>query len=554
MHNLEVAETIATPAYQVRKPYLITEQTWDSVHRIADVIDEAFNKVSPQMVVGSNLIFFPLDISPTTNGKVIEAMRPYAQSFMENLKARFAPKSRIQIKKRMGIYRLEWKSGVDKKSNITAIIDDNIIAVTPPDTTKSEEFLQYITGIYEAASECQLYSDHYNQDGVPIGTGKGYKVTLSGESPDSSPFLERPDLLMSLVTYWQNHPSLSYLFSGENVGPMGHAPRADEIRKDILYELDITSKNIPKPGLGKLHPEVVDQIFRHKLIDSFGNMSGAEICIDKLYPVDNEEQRQGIVELRCFEMVPDPKLLLLQHLIVKAIIARCFEEPYRERFINWGAALQNEFMLPYFLELDFQDVLMDLEAFGYEFKFQYFAAQFARRFPQLGRVTLDDVELDLSMALEPQNTFQATNNLSSIPPKFQRLQLRTKKLDPDRHVVTCNGFLVPLTEPDTNGVQVASIRLYKYLPKLPSKEVMKRTPNKLTFELIDKQTKLSLGGFLYKMVSHEAEDDSFMTDPIKARETRLGTFDPFIPYGGEVFINPAPKSLDMPNMLDLRQV
>ena len=535
---------------------LITEQTWDAVSKIAKQIDESLLAVCPSILIGSELTFFSIVDVDLDDGEKIKNQVSHTQKFMDELKSRFAPNNRVQYKKRIGIFRLEWKHKSGVKKAFQAFVLENGIKVTLPDIKTWEELSEFVTGVYEAAGNSGLSADKYNQYGAPYGSGLGCKIIISGDEKENSPFLERSDLLMSMVTYWQNHPSLSYIFSPEKIGPMGHAPRVDEVRNDVLYELEIASRHIPKVSQNNLHPEIIDQIFRHKLTDRMGKMGGAEISIEKLYPVDRPEKQLGIVELRCFEMVPDAKLHLLQHLLIRAIMARCIEYPYREQFINWGTALQHEFMLPYFLELDFQDVLLDLEDFGYTFQKHWFAAQFARRFPQLGRVTLDDAELYLSIAMEPMNIlFDENAEQSSNPPLLQRLQFKTSNLDPERHVVTCNGFLIPLTEPDDQKIQVAAIRLYKTLPELPSKEIMKRTPNQLTFELIDKHSKTSLGGFIFKIpTSEEYKSIAITCDPIEARQRRTAAFDPFIPYGGEIFIYPSPKSSDNSHILDLRIV
>jgi uncharacterized protein (DUF2126 family) len=101
-------------------------------------------------------------------------------------------------------------------------------------------------------------------DGRITGTGGGNHITIGGAKPADSPVLRRPDLLRSLLTYWQHHPVLSYLFAGPFVGPTSQAPRIDEGRDERLYEVEIAFSQIPE------HEEVpfwmVDRIFIHLIL------------------------------------------------------------------------------------------------------------------------------------------------------------------------------------------------------------------------------------------------------------------------------------------------
>ena len=414
--------------------------------------------------------------------------------------------------------------------------DPGVIEVNVHPAKNWEELTHNTFTLYEHAKKSRLGTEKFMIDGKHTGTGGGNHVTLGGLTPADSPLLRKPSLLRSLLTFWQHHPGLSYLFSGAFIGATSQAPRIDEARMENLYELEIAFSQIPKNG--DVPFWLTDRLFRHLLTDLTGNTHRAEFCIDKLYSPDSSSGRLGILELRAFDMPPHPQMSLMQNLLVRTLVAWFWKKPYEHDLVRWGTELHDKFLIEHYVREDIKDIVEQLNRAGYKFNEEWFDPFFEFRFPLHGMVQINNIHLELRAAIEPWNVLgeemTGSGTARYVDSSVERIQVKVSHFIEERFVLTCNGVKVTLNNTGVKGEYVAGIRYKAWNPHSSLHPTIDAdTP--LIFDIVDTWNKRSIGGCTY-YVTHPGgrSYDSYPINSYEAESRRINRFWEFGHSQGEI--------------------
>ena len=433
--------------------------------------------------------------------------------------------------------------------------DPGVIEVNVHPANSWDEHVGRTEQLYAEARQVGLATEKFMLDGRHVGTGGGNHVVMGGNTPIDSPFLRRPDLLKSLLGFWHNHPSLSFLFAGQFIGPTSQHPRIDEARDDATGELEIAFSQIE--GRRETPPWLTDRIFRNILADMSGNTHRTEFCIDKMYDPATTSGRRGLVEFRAFEMPPHGQMSAAQMLLMRAAVAGFWKTPYERRLVRWGTRLHDEFMLPHWCAQDFHDALEEVSALGVRLDPAWFAPHLEFRFPQIGVIDVRGMEIELRQALEPWHVLaedqSASGTVRYVDSSLERVQVKVAGWTPERHVLACNGVAIPLARTERAGEFVGGVRFKAWAPpNALHPTIAAETP--LVFDVFDSWTGRSLGGMTHH-VAHPG-GRNYETFPVNANEAEARRRARFFPFGHSIGAMEAPRAVvgrEHPRTLDLRR-
>ncbi len=360
--------------------------------------------------------------------------------------------------------------------------DPGVIEVNLPPAASWSEFERVNRVLYAAAEESGLYGYKFQFSGRKVSTGGGAHIILGGPSVENNPFIRRPSLLASFLCFFQNHPSLSYVFTGLFIGPSSQAPRVDESAYEVPYELEIALKaleEMPSPG----DPVMIDAILRNLLLDWNGNTHRAEISVDKFYSAVAPNGRLGLVEFRAFEMVRSADMFLATNALLRVLAASFLEKPYTRRLIEWREALHDRFALPHFLAQDLAEVLDYLRQHGFDFPGNAFLPHLEFRFPLVTTWKTGGVEWELRQALEPWPVMGDGTVSRSVDASTDRLQILARGLsEPATCHLAVNGIRLPL-QPQPGNTSIAGVR-YRLFDNVWGLQPHIRAHSPLRFDVI----------------------------------------------------------------------
>ena len=98
-------------------------------------------------------------------------------------------------------------AGDPRLRTLTVTPDPGVIEVNVHPSASWADLCEITRTLHTAPREVGLATETFGSTALHTGTGGGSHLTLGGPTPADTPLLRRPDLLVSMLTYWQHHPA-----------------------------------------------------------------------------------------------------------------------------------------------------------------------------------------------------------------------------------------------------------------------------------------------------------------------------------------------------------
>jgi uncharacterized protein (DUF2126 family) len=335
----------------------------------------------------------------------------------------------------------------DVWTRLAVAADPGVLEINLPPCETWREYAQWLEILERATISSGLRSFKQISPDDQIGTGGGNHLLFGGPSLDDHPLFGRPAWVASILRYWQHHPSLAYLFTGQYVGASSQAPRPDECASG-LYDLEMAYRFLEELPPGD-HRYLISETLRHLHTDTSGNTHRSESSFDKFWNVNFDGGCRGLVEFRAVETLPRAEWISAVALLWHALAAYLLANPFRKPLIDFGDKLHDAYFLPNFLWADLERILRDLAAAGFKLPRKLYREIFEWRFPTMLEHADDVATLTVRRGHEGwpllcEQPLEGGSTSRFVDTSIERLEFLATREFAERYTIHVAGRELPL--------------------------------------------------------------------------------------------------------------
>ena len=334
--------------------------------------------------------------------------------------------------------------------------DPGVIEVNVHPAASWPELVDITEVLYDEARQCRLGTEKFELDGTHTGTGGGNHLTLGGADPGRQPAAAparpaaQPHHLLAAPPV-AVVPVLGPVHRPDQPGARGRRgpPRGPLRARDRLRRARPPRRRPARRGWSTGSSATCSST-------SPATPTGPSSASTSCSPPRPSAAGSACVELRGFEMPPHPRMALVQALLVRALVARFWDEPYAARWCGGAPSCTTGSCCPTRSPPTSPRSSTTSARHGFAFEPSWLAPFLEFRFPRIGTVEVGDVRIELRAAIEPWLVLGEEVDRRRAPPATSTRRSSGSRCGPtasrpSRHVVTCNGEPVPLRPTATPG-------------------------------------------------------------------------------------------------------